>query len=1041
MNGQNYPARNVHSFPENVSSPNQVTKRFENMSIASSKPRMETNMPRFPNTINNVPNRYSQPVTNNLNFNQLVNRPSINFQKSDLNAPGQNSQFTNCRSQTCTNPVYSKNSNMNLVSSPNEIPNSVQSFSNTNQKQSEYIQPSNQNAFPKLNQSMQPTPLAPFPSFNPPAMNQLPPINSSNAFPPLQNTTSFNSPSNVYQSPMGNINGSTYPSNLEQFNLRNVSKSTSNTVPPYMAQQTSFPGMPQRQPHPTNSQPFQSPPGFQTSQGMLNANLIPDPIVIMEEDRKLRNMPFHTNVRGQVPPLVTTDFIVRDEGNSSPKFLCSTIYNVPCQYELLKQSYLPFAIVITPFSKLHDQEIPPPISDLGGFGPTRCNRCKAYMCPYMKFIDGGRRFQCAFCDGYTEVPQEYFAYLDNMGQRTDKYQRPELCLGSYEFIATTDYCKNEKFPNPPAFIFIIDVSYNNIKNGIVQLLCQNMKLLLKELPKEGDAEVSAIKVGFVTYSNAVHFFNIKEKLTQPQMLTVSDIEDMFVPLIDGFFVSLEEAESVIDSLMEQIPIIFADSIQTEIVLAPAIQAGLEALKAADRSGKLFVFHSTLPTAEAPGKLRNREDRALLGTEKEKMITNPQIPYYTKLGEECVAAGCSVDLFLFPNSYVDVATIGELCRVTGGQIRKYSFFQAPVDGERLIDDVKNVIRRSTVFDAVMRVRTSAGIRATNFYGDFYMANTTDLEIASLDDKKSITAEIKYDDKLQEEAGTYLQVATLYTSCSGQRRIRLHNLSLNTCSQMMDLFRGASGDAIIHFFIKRALKLLLEEPPQQVKESIRHSVVGMLAAFKKACTSQLSYSQLLLPENLKLLPLYVNCLLKSDAISGGPDLTADERSLAMSNANGIDLYGTVCYLYPRLVSLTNLDIKPTDIPLLRCSASNIKENGAYLLENGTCIFIWVGQAIDANWIQDVFSVQYIGDINPAEPIIPENNNPLSRSIRSLIERIRKESGKHLQLFVVRQGDRLDAVFRRHLVEDRGNRGTSYPEYFNQLQGEVSQASGKS
>lgn len=32
-----------------------------------------------------------------------------------------------------------------------------------------------------------------------------------------------------------------------------------------------------------------------------------------------------------------------------------------------------------------------------------------------------------------------------------------------------------------------------------------------------------------------------------------------------------------------------------------------------------MFHSSLPIADAPGKLKNREDRKLLGTDKEKSI--------------------------------------------------------------------------------------------------------------------------------------------------------------------------------------------------------------------------------------------------------------------------------------------------------------------------------------------------------------------------------------------------------------------------------------
>lgn len=73
---------------------------------------------------------------------------------------------------------------------------------------------------------------------------------------------------------------------------------------------------------------------------------------------------------------------------------------------------------------------------------VRCNRCKAYMNPYNRFIDGGRRFQCSLCHHVTEVPPTYFSNLDHTGQRLDKLQRPELYLGSYEFLATEEYCRN-----------------------------------------------------------------------------------------------------------------------------------------------------------------------------------------------------------------------------------------------------------------------------------------------------------------------------------------------------------------------------------------------------------------------------------------------------------------------------------------------------------------------------------------------------------------------------------------------------------------------
>lgn len=62
-------------------------------------------------------------------------------------------------------------------------------------------------------------------------------------------------------------------------------------------------------------------------------------------------------------------------------------------------------------------------------------------------------------------------------------------------------------------------------------------------------------------------------------------------------------------------------------------------------------------------------------------------------------------------------------------------QADIDGQRLVRDVIKNVSRPIAFDTVMRVRTSTGIRPTDFYGHFFMSNTTDLEIASIGKRRN------------------------------------------------------------------------------------------------------------------------------------------------------------------------------------------------------------------------------------------------------------------------------------------------------------------
>lgn len=56
------------------------------------------------------------------------------------------------------------------------------------------------------------------------------------------------------------------------------------------------------------------------------------------------------------------------------------------------------------------------------------------------------------------------------------------------------------------------------------------------------------------------------------------------------------------------------------------------------------------------------------------LFQPQVGFYNTLAKDCVAQGCCVDLFLFPNQYVDVATLGVVPVSTGGSVYKYTYFQ-------------------------------------------------------------------------------------------------------------------------------------------------------------------------------------------------------------------------------------------------------------------------------------------------------------------------------------------------------------------------------
>ncbi|XP_018608603.1 protein transport protein Sec24C isoform X1 [Scleropages formosus] len=777
----------------------------------------------------------------------------------------------------------------------------------------------------------------------------------------------------------------------------------------------------------------------QKTRHRIDPDAIPSPIQVIEDDKANKGSePFITGVRGQVPPLVTTTFQVKDQGNASPRFIRCTAYNMPCTSDMAKQSQVPLAAIIKPLATLPPDEGPLHLVDHGEGGPIRCNRCKAYMCPYMQFIEGGRRFQCSFCSCVTDVPPHYFQHLDHTGRRVDCYERPELHLGSYEFLATVDYCKNNKLPQPPAFIFLIDVSYNAVKSGLVAVVCEELKTLLDHLPRESVDEESRIRVGFVTYNKVLHFYNVKSSLAQPQMMVVSDVSEMFVPLLDGFLVSVGESRVVINSLLDQIPEIFADTRETETVFGPVVQAGLEALKAADCAGKLFIFHSSLPIAEAPGKLKNREDKKLVGTDKEKSLFQPQVSFYGNLAKECVAQGCCVDIFLFPNQFVDVTTLSVVACSTGGSVYKYSHFQAQTDRDRFLNDLRRDVQKPMGFDAVMRVRTSTGIRATDFFGSFYMSNTTDVELAGLDSDKTVTVEFRHDDKLSEDTGAFMQCAVLYTSCSGQRRLRVHNLSVSCCTQLADLYRNCETDAVISYFAKHAYRTVLSSPTKNVRDVLVNQCAQILACYRKNCASPSSAGQLILPECMKLLPVYLNCVLKSDVLQPSAELSLDDRAYLRQLVSCMDVAESHVFFYPRLLPLQKLDVEGDALPVaMRDSEERLSRAGLYLLENGLNLFLWVGSAIPQDLLHNVFGTASFSQIDPNMTSLPVLDNPFSKRIREIIESIRAQRSRYMKLMVVKQDDRLEILFKRFLVEDKNSSGgASYVDFLCHMHKEIRQ-----
>ena len=110
------------------------------------------------------------------------------------------------------------------------------------------------------------------------------------------------------------------------------------------------------------------------------------------------------------------------------------------------------------------------------------------------------------------------------------------------------------------FVFVIDVSAEAIRSDFARHACESISDILYGRASEDGAETcfpSASRVCIITYDHALHFYNLsvrtsvalhieiltldQSNLEHPEMLVVADVDDVFVPIIDGLFVNAIES--------------------------------------------------------------------------------------------------------------------------------------------------------------------------------------------------------------------------------------------------------------------------------------------------------------------------------------------------------------------------------------------------------------------------------------------------------------------------------------------------------------------
>lgn len=735
---------------------------------------------------------------------------------------------------------------------------------------------------------------------------------------------------------------------------------------------------------------------------------------------------FETRVNGAHlhPPSSLSRFVVRDTGNASPRLLRSTLNVVPVSTDMLNNSGMQFALSVQPLALPDPEDDPVAVVDLGELGPVRCGRCKAYMNPYMRWTDGGKTFVCNFCGQANPCPDVYFNYLGPDNRRRDVYERAELSRGTYEIVATKEYMV--RAPQPVIHVFCIDVSQPAIASGATAATCQCIEQVLDSL-QGGDNTL----VGVVTYDSSVHFYNVSKGQAVAQMLVMADVSDVYAPMSSNLLAKLSEAREQLAELLSSIPGMFAAAQGPECCSTAAIEACVELLK--PTGGKVHAFVTGLPNAGSRA-LKMRDGNATLAEKEKQMGLLPQDNTYLTLAAQAADFNVCIDLFMLSQAYTDIATLSTLSHTTGGSLYHYCPFTPLMDQDQLLNDLKWNVNRPQGLEAILRVRCSSGLDVEGYVGSFYKPpnSPTDLYLPAIDCDKALVAKLEIMEKLPANSEVYLQCALLYTTTDGARRVRVSTLAVPVSDQMGAVFKGADLDSQLAALTRQVAINLPGGTFFSSKELILNRITAILAAYRKYCATSSSAVQLILPEALKLLPLYSLALHKSAMMR--PDVRADDRSAWLAGIVAASPQRTMGLLHPRLFAVHNL-LKAGGMPpngflpdALVLSSEVIDSGGVYLLDSGADLLLYVEQEAPERIVQELFGLPNVDALLRAQQPLPlvMHDNPGSKLLFELLTALRQNRCAFMRLRVAKKGDPFYPLFANMMVEDRSTAGMSYVEF---------------
>jgi len=141
-------------------------------------------------------------------------------------------------------------------------------------------------------------------------------------------------------------------------------------------------------------------------------------------------------------------------------------------------------------------------------------------------------------------------------------------------------------------------------------------------------------------------------------------------------------------------------------------------------------------------------------------------------------------------------------------------------------------------------------------------------------------------------------------TGQRRIRILNYQWAVAKDLYNYCRSSDVESVAQFKLRHYMTQVTKAGSKGTKEMVINQLVEMLTNYRNLCANQTNPAQLVLPETLTLLPLYLLSGLKKPALKMLTQTSVDQKLAQTQAILAMSMEQLSYQMYPRIYKVTDI-----------------------------------------------------------------------------------------------------------------------------------------